>query len=154
MAHQALSTFYSLICISFVETHAASPRICHVLIRLVDVAGMDSRPDGALPEVTVADVHKSESAAPAVDLATTPLSTPAVAHAAQGPAPTPITRVDPPVSMPGEPFTPPSAASSPASAFGFGPGAGMHAGPPGSGEAPEAQDAGMLTQFCVWLSCS
>ena len=124
-----------------------------MLICLVDAAGMDSRPDGALPEVEVADVHKSESAAPAVDPATTPLSTPAVAHAVQGPAPVPITRVDPPVSVPGAALTPPIAASSPAPAFGFGPGAGMHAGPPASGEAPEAQDAGMLTQVCVCLSC-
>ena len=111
-----------------------------MLICGIDVAGKDNRPNGGLPEVQVTGVAVSESAVLAVDPATTPLSTPAVAHAAQGPAPAPITRDDPPVSMSGEAPTPPSAASSPAHAFGFEPaGAAMHAGM-------------LLSQLCVFAS--
>ena len=58
-----------------------------MLICAVDLAGKDSRSAGDLPEVQVTGVTMSESAAPAADPATTPLFTPAVAHAAQGPAP-------------------------------------------------------------------
>jgi len=100
-----------------------------MLICGVDLAGMDSRSNDALPEVHVTGATASESAAPAADPTTspeatpvtTPMSTPATpssAHAAQGPAPV----------------------------FGSGPtGADMHASQPASDEAPEAQDAGMLS---------
>ncbi len=57
--------------------------------------------------------------------------------------------------MPGEAPAPPFAATGPSPVFGFGPtDADMHAGPPASTEAPEVQDAGMLSPLCVCLSCS
>ncbi len=130
--------------------------MCDMLISAVDIAGQDSRPNGALPEMYKEGmVNKSEAAAPAAAPANTPESTPATASstkAAQGPAPAPITRVEPPVSMPGEPPAPPLAASGPSPVFGFGStGADRHAGQPASDEAPEAQDAGMLlSQLCVF----
>ncbi len=124
----------------------------------VDLAGRDSRPNGGLPEVEVTGVTMSESGAPAANPATTPNSTPAVAHAAQGPAPVPITRADSPLPTPEEGPTPPLTASGPAPVFGPGStGADRHAGPPASDEAPEAQDAGMCPEptlcLCSWTCC-
>ncbi len=118
----------------------------------VDLAGMDSRPNGGLPEVEVTGITMSESGAPAANPATNPNSTPAVAHAAQGPAPVPITRADSPLPTPEEGPTPPLTASGPAPVFGPGStGADRHAGPPASDEAPQAQHAGMLlSQLCVF----
>ncbi len=116
-----------------------------MLICAIDLAGRDSRPHGGLSEVEVTGVTMSESGAPAANPATTPNSTPAVAHAAQGPAPL-------------------FAASGPSPVFGSGPAdadrhasqpasdeapeaqhADRHAGPSASDEAPEAQDTGMLS---------
>ncbi len=124
----------------------------HMLICAIDLAGTDSRSNAGLPEVDVTGVTVSESGAPAANPATTPNSIPAVAHAAQGPAPVPITRADSPLPTPEEGPTPPLTASGPAPVFGFGAtGADRHAGPPASDEAPEAQDAGMLlSQVCVF----
>ncbi len=118
----------------------------------VDPAGNDSRPNGGSPEVEITGITISESAAAAANPATTPNSTPAVAHAAQGPAPAPVTRADSPLPTPEEGPTPPLTASGPAPVFGFGStGADRHAGPPASDEASEAQDAGMLlSQLCVF----
>ncbi len=122
-----------------------------MLICAVDLAGRNSRPSGGLPEVQVTGVNMAESATPAADPATTPLFTPAT-HAAQGPPPTPVTKVGlSPVSMPEEGPAPPFAASGACPVFGSEPaGADRRAGPPSSDEAPEAQDAGMLlSQLCV-----
>ena len=116
----------------------------HMLICAVDLAGRDSRPNGELPEVEVTGVNMSESAAAAADPATTPLFTPAVAHAAQGPAPS--TGTASPVPMPEEGPAPLFAAYGSSPVFGSGSAdADMHASQPASDEAPEAQDAGMLS---------
>ncbi len=155
MAHYTLassSITADLICISSVGTVCACT--CDMLICGVDLAGRDSRPDGGLPEVQVTGVNTSESGAPAAGPATTPNSTPAVAHAAQGPAPVPITAAGPSVAMPGEAPTVPFAVSGLSSVFGFGStGADRHAGQAASDEAPEAQDAGMLLSHLCVFAC-
>ena len=136
---------------SSLPTHAVSLCPCDMLICAVDLAGRNSRPSGGLPEVQVTGVNMAESATPAADPATNPLFTPAT-HAAQGPPPTPVTKVGlSPVSMPEEGPAPPFAASGACPVFGSEPaGADRRAGPPSSDEAPEAQDAGMLlSQLCV-----
>ncbi len=125
-----------------------------MLICAIDFAGKDSRPDGGLPGV---EVTGAESAAPAADPSTIPKSTsatPSSPSAAQGPAPAPSTRADPPASMPGDAPAPSLAASGPSPVFGFGPtNADRHAGQPAFDEAPEAQDAGMLSPVCAGQSC-
>ncbi len=124
-----------------------------MLICAVDLAGRDSRQNGELSEVEVTGINMSESAAAAANPVTTPLFTPAVAHAAQGPAPS--TRAASPVPMPDEGPAPPFASGA-CPVFGSGStDADRHAGPPASDEAPEAQHAGMLlSQLCVCLFCS